>query len=189
MPRRLSDEEIRQAEAASKRVHLLLQQQYGGNQRRMAAAAGVSQALISLVVTGRQRPGRQLLEALSRLPGVDPAWVLRGVGQPLQSATMGSLPIAFAVLPGSPSSHPELFTGLRHPVAAELHKESRYWLPIWENSRLANVAEWKLQHGDLLLLETSGDVTSRRELALRQVLRRALGTADRSRVRDRQVER
>ncbi len=166
MPKHLTAEEIRDAAAARKRVQVLLEMQYAGNQRRLASAAGVSQALISMVVTGRQRPGRQLLEALGRLPGVDPAWVVRGIGQPLLPVTTDSLPIAFALLPGPPSKHPELFTGLRHPVAADLRKESRYWLGIPAHSQLTTVNEWKLLNGDLLLMETSGDATCRPELVL-----------------------
>ena len=137
-----------------------------GQPARSGGESGGFAALISMVVNGHQGPGKQLLGALARLPDVNAEWVLRGIGQPLLPATRGTLPISPCVLPGPPLAYPHMLTGSRHAVPTALEQDARYWLQIQPQSPLIQVDKWKFRSGDLLLMETSSDWTSRLELAL-----------------------
>jgi transcriptional regulator with XRE-family HTH domain len=158
MSRRKSGEVLGQRQAAAARARLVLDQLYGGNQSRLARDVGVSQSLISKVARGERTPGRKLLEALARLPGVRPEWALRGEGAPFAPTTRGTLPVALGVLPGWPERFPERLTGQRHPIAEALERASRYWMAVPAGSPLTAVACLALLPGDLILFDANPDV-------------------------------
>jgi hypothetical protein len=63
------------------------------------------------------------------------------------------LRVATAVLPGVPSDHPHLFTGLFFPVADAYYGDMRYWLQVPADSSITSSEQWKVKQGDFLLLE------------------------------------
>ena len=63
------------------------------------------------------------------------------------------LRVATAVLPGVPSDHPHLFTGLFFPVADTYYGDMRYWLQVPADSSITSSQQWKVKQGDFLLLE------------------------------------
>lgn len=165
MARQGSEEIERQREAVRLRVEWVLNHLFAGKQRRMAAAMGQDQAYLSRVINRRQGVGPEFLDAVARLPGLNPAWVLHGEGEPLLSPTRGTLPVSPAVLPGPPLTCPHLLSGSRHMVAEALDRDTRYWLQVQESWPMVQVPTWKLSPGDLLLMETTKDWTGRLDLA------------------------
>jgi transcriptional regulator with XRE-family HTH domain len=147
-------------------VRLLLDTHFGGNQTQAAERLGVSQSLVNKIVRGQRTPGRKLLEKLARLAGVNPDWVLHGRGQPLLPPTKGTLPVSPGLLPGPPGRHADLLTGERHPVAEPFERESRYWMQLHALSPLLHVTAWGILPNDLLLMETSSDLTTRLDLVV-----------------------
>lgn len=153
MARKLSEEARGRREAVRQRVVRLLNLLYGGRQRRMAEAVRMPHPQISRVVNGRIGASPQLLDALASLPGVNPAWVREGTGEPLLNPSAGALPIAVGVLPGWPERWCQLLTGERHPVAEAFCRPSRYWVvlpptcPLLKKTALAQLS------GDHLLFD------------------------------------
>jgi hypothetical protein len=166
MPRRLKPEELVRRRGESERVRFILNTCCGGNQSLLAERLPASQSLISKVVRGEQMPGRKLMEKLARLPGINPAWVLEGVGEPLLPPRKGTLPIALGVLPGWPEHYPHMLTGGRHTVAEADEGESRYWLRVQEHWPLVQVTAWGILPGDLLLMDSSPDWTAREDMVM-----------------------
>jgi transcriptional regulator with XRE-family HTH domain len=152
------------SDALRDRVRYLLEYRWHGNQREMARAIGVSQGLISKVLSGAQSPGRRLLRALEGYPGVNLEWLRKGTGQALPTPEEGSLPVAPGVLPGPPLEYPHLLTGSRHPVANAMSRSSRYWVPIPAGSPLLMTERFQLRFGDMLLLEADRAWTQRADL-------------------------
>lgn len=146
------------------RVKFYLEYKWDGNQRRMADDLGVSQGLVSKIVNGQQGAGKDFLAALARQPGVSADWLDSGEGPPLTLPPKGTLPVALGVLPGPPLRYPHLLTGQRQPVAADLDRETRYWLDLQANSLLLRDATLALLPGDLLLMETDTAWTRRLDL-------------------------
>lgn len=163
MGKKLSAEARRLQDEARGRVNWILTNLYGGRQRRMAEESGVPQSQISRIVNGRLGVSPDVLDALARLPGVNPDWVRRGEAQPLLPATKGTLPVALCVLRGSPLDYPQMLTGHRHPVAEQLDRETRYWLEVQPGSDLVRDPRLRMCAGDMLLMETDREWTSRLE--------------------------
>jgi hypothetical protein len=158
MKRDSSDEVQRRREAIRGRTQWILDKVFVGRQRQMAKAMHISQSLISRVVNGQQGAGPDFLAALAALPGLNPAWVREGVGEPLMPLLKGTLPVAMAVLPGWPEHHADLLTGQRHPVAEAFDRPSRYWAPVSLDSRLCQQRDLALLPGDLLLLDANREL-------------------------------
>jgi hypothetical protein len=144
---------------ATGRVLWVLRQVYGGNQRRMARHVDVSPAAVSRLVRGEQRAGPNLLKAVASNPRISREWLETGVGEPLAASAPTApaggrmLPVATAILPGVPSDHPHLLTGLFFPVADIYRGDMRYWLQVPADSSITSGEQWKVKQGDLLLLE------------------------------------
>lgn len=161
----LPQNEAGHTEAVRKRIRYLLDHRWGGSQRGMARAIGVSQGLISKVLSATQKPGRRLLGAIERYPGINSDWLRNGIGHPLPTPEQGSLPVALGVLPGPPLEYPHLLTGSRHPVADAMYRLSRYWMSVPSQSPLLSAERFQVRPGDLLLLEAERVWAGRPDLA------------------------
>jgi len=53
----------------------MLRQAFGFSQAQIATCSGVSTFFVSLLETGKARPGEQVREALAKLFNVDPSWL------------------------------------------------------------------------------------------------------------------
>lgn len=155
MARRFSEDAQRRREGLQQRVAWVLDHLFGGKQRRMAAEMGMTQSLISRIVNGHQGAGPEFVEALKRLPGLNPRWVDAGEGAPLVPPTKGTLPVARGILPGEPASYPELLTGERHPVAEAFERSSRYWIRLIAGAPALSAHDLALLPGDLLLFDAN----------------------------------
>lgn len=115
----------------SERVRYFLDFLFAGNQSKMADALGIPQPVISRVVTGKLRPGKQLLAALIAHPKVNPAWLAAGKGDPLlatETATAEGwpVPVASCLLPGLPSACQKMLTPLVQFVPGVMFRDSLY---------------------------------------------------------------
>ncbi len=137
---------------------------FNGRTREMARHLNVTHSVISKVCRGQQGPGDQLLARLSDHPRVNTRWLLEGIGDPLLPVTSGTLPVSNAILPGPPGIHRGMLSGERYPVAADLERDSRYWLRQADD--LPNVS---MLAGDLLLVETDSDQLARLDLVHRKL--------------------
>jgi len=149
---------------ARERLLLVLEQSFHGHQTRLAAALGVTPALVSTIVRSVQPPTRNLMTRLGTVEGVNPNWAMTGEGEPWGADTRGTLPVATALLPGSPLRYPHLLSGQRHPVARDFERATRYWLSLTESSPLLCTPALNMLPGDLLLLETCDEWTRRPDL-------------------------
>ena len=144
--------------AAGKRVGYLLRTRYACNRSAMAEELRVAHTTIGRVVSGERPPGRQLLAAIAGLPGVNPAWLLSGQGEPfLKSASSQAgwlLPIAKRFLPGSPLDHASLLSKEFFPVAGTFYRPSRYWHEIQPAAPIVRDGGQGVLRDDLLLFET-----------------------------------
>ena len=165
MPR-ISEDARRQRMVARDRVVWVLNNVFHGRQRRMADALGISQSQLSRIASGQLGPSPEILDAVARLPGINPEWVLHGEGEPLLPPTRGTLPVSPFVLPGPPLTCSHLLSGSRHMVAEALDRDTRYWLQVQDSWPLVKAVEWKISPGDLLLMETTHDWTGRLDLGL-----------------------
>ena len=62
------------------RLNEILQRWFCGSQSEMARQLGVTQAAISLAVTGKRKLGPRLLTAVKGLPGLPVDWLIGGKG-------------------------------------------------------------------------------------------------------------
>jgi transcriptional regulator with XRE-family HTH domain len=69
-------------EAIGDRVRYILEVKFYNNQMQMSRAAGCSQAALSLIAANRQKPGANILNKISKISGVNAAWLHTGEGQP-----------------------------------------------------------------------------------------------------------
>jgi transcriptional regulator with XRE-family HTH domain len=147
------------------RVRLLLALIWSDNQREMARSLGLSQTLISLMLSGARRPSRRLLAALASHLKVNAAWLQSGKGRPLRDDQPTGLPVSTTILPGSPDQFSALILDApRHPVASEYYATSRYWLALAEDAPAIREPALCLRDGDLLLVETATATIQRPEL-------------------------
>jgi transcriptional regulator with XRE-family HTH domain len=153
---------------SNKRFRRILEIRFAGNQSAMALALGVSQSMLSRVVSGKKAPGPRLLMALSRCPGVNAHWALSGEGEEAQRDDPGAvadnqrLPLVREVLPGPPLKCRELQTGATFPVFADYYSPSRYWLELETKNPLVQGDESGMRSGDLILLDADPRIWRRR---------------------------
>lgn len=144
----------------AQRIEWILENHFGGSQRKMARAVGTSQASLSRIINGVQRPGSKLLSAIASLPEVSDSWMYTGNGVPLVSSPQGlaveelELPVARRLLPGPMEQHRDLLTDDGFPVARRFYRESRYWYEVQRGDPIVGEAGRKIEVGDLLLMET-----------------------------------
>jgi hypothetical protein len=139
----------------------------------MAKAAGISRTNISDLVNHERVPGSNVIDSISRLPGVNGMWVRSGVGKrllsdaPLNSST--AVPLSRRPLPGPLQKHRDL-VGTDVVDILSVITESTYWLEI--SRATAESPGARLLHlrvGDRILLETDRDRFPREELIDDQV--------------------
>jgi hypothetical protein len=159
MGKKPTPEHVEWQRAARERLVLVLDRLYGGNQSSLARALGVTQALVSIVVREVQPPTRNLMARLGALERVNPRWVETGEGEPLLPDVRGTLPVSDVLLPGPPAEHAALMTGERFAVASAFDRPSCYFWRLTAGHPGLAVDEWRLRQGDLLLMDTSREVT------------------------------
>ena len=142
----------------SKRIHRLCMLLFSDIQLREAARQiGVANPLLSRTLSGARGPSKTLIEKLAAYPGVNPRWLLHGIGDPLIEGGL-SLPV-IKRLPKKPETKWEELEqeAERFWVAEARFSESRYWWQVTPQT-LRSWGRWaakcKAAAGDYLLLET-----------------------------------
>lgn len=112
-----------QLSPAAKKVAELIDELAGGNQRKFAQLAGCSQPLLSRICSGKQEPGRKLLDRISHLQkhGGIPQFESRKT-----RPQVTTIPIANSLLDGPPSERGDQLTDETLNVSAVLSRQSLY---------------------------------------------------------------
>lgn len=146
--------------ASAERVVWLLNKVWHGSQSRMAEETGISQSAISNVVTGRQQPGRKMLEKLSSSALVNSTWLVTGHGDPLitvggESGRRASY-VARRLFEGLPEDNGDCL-GHMLEVPLPYYRPSRYWLQVDDDSPLLRIGSLRLASGDAVLFEPEAE--------------------------------
>ena len=143
------------------RIERLLFLLFSGIQQRDASRQlSVSQTLISTSLTGFRNPSKTLIEKLSAYPGVNPRWLLDGIGEPLQEGFETTLPVILKISQKLGTPWEELTSESdRYRISENQYSETRYWYRVTKRA-LKEWGEWaekkiRLQPDDYLLLETA----------------------------------
>lgn len=144
----------------SERVVWLLATLWGGNRSEMAREISCSHTVLTKIAAGQQSPGSSLLGRIAEHSKVNPAWLLKGVGEPLlqertDSPTEGwPVPIANQLLPGTPNECRSMLSGESFPIAGAFYRPARYWLRVQRGEPALRDPSQKLKEGDMILMET-----------------------------------
>jgi hypothetical protein len=144
----------------AQRVSWLLDEIWEGNRSEMARAVGVTHSVLGKIAAGEQNPGRRLLEAISKHPKVNPAWLFSGEGSPLlaekSQEPLDGWPVKIAaqLLPGPVEQHRNLLLDDAFLVAGALYRPSRYCYRINPRDPIANDRRTYVTGGDLLLVDS-----------------------------------
>lgn len=124
----------------------------------MARDVRVRPGSISNVITGKRKPGRAIISAISAHPLVNARWLLHGTGSPLRTddedPSESALPVASRPFVGSPRENPDAFPGELYAVPRRLARPSRYWLRMDIGNPLTRDADLKIAVGDFVLFES-----------------------------------
>lgn len=140
----------------ARRVEWVLKKVWNGSQKRMAADIGVSQPVVSHIVTGRQEPGRKFLAALAGNPLINSRWLMTGEGDPLITQTTEpgrrAVYVARCLFEGLPEDHGDCLGDMLE-VPIRCYRPSRYWFQVPVNCPLVSVISLKIAVGDNVLFE------------------------------------
>ncbi len=96
---------------AARKMRELVESVGGGSQRAFASQVGCSQPVISRILNGQQEPGKDLIEKIAGLKGVDGAELKRAYEESLSGLGEDyQVPIASCLLDGSPLANKEKLT-------------------------------------------------------------------------------
>jgi transcriptional regulator with XRE-family HTH domain len=143
-----------------KRINQIVDEGYDGSQRALADAAGVSQALLSRVISGDRAPSRKLLRAIGSLPQINAKWLETGKGKPLQTqpqilTDLGALvPFAKQLLPGTPLQFEHLLRSLFIAVPRQYFGEDVYAISVNEVVDAGQFATDALQNNNMTREDT-----------------------------------
>ena len=161
------------------RIVLLLKIRWKGNQRRMARDLGISQASISRVERGVQKPGLRLVSAIAAHPQISDTWLHTGRGEPIVATSAEapgdgwSLPVVTRSLPGKPEDYANRLSGMVFPVVKPLYRNTCYYLKVSKEIGLAPDEDNLDRRGGSA---ADGDerthLDGRRRVAAREILRR-----------------
>lgn len=143
----------------ARRVQRLLKLLFADVQQREASRQiGVTQSLLSRTLSEEREPSKTLLEKLASFPGVNPRWLLDGVGEPLLSDCT-TLPVVTRLPKTAEAMWQETVSGDEtYRISENQFSETRYWCRLTKTT-VKSWGDWGQRHlrpkdGDYLLLET-----------------------------------
>jgi len=127
-----------------------------GNQRAFARAVGCSQPVLSRILNGRQQPGRELLERIAALPGVDRDELLATlkVDTTLDRAAETMVPVANSLLDGNPASRPDQLTARTIILSPDVYRPSLYAVSAKACEPAYSDALERMRADDLIIIES-----------------------------------
>lgn len=129
----------------------------GGSQRAFARLVGCSQPVISRVINGQQRPGRDLVERIAQLDGVDREALLASLDEPLphDRSDDSVVPIADSLLRSVPTQ--ELFSASTVAVSKKVFRPTLYAVRARACEPAYSDPAERLRADDLIILDSSTD--------------------------------
>jgi len=135
----------------------LVEQISGGNQRDFARKTGCSQPLISKILSGKQQPGRELLEKMASLDGVDRPAILRFIDVDDTSLVWGEaqVPIAQCLLDGHPEDRRDQLTTNSVVLSRSIYRPSLYAVAARGCEPAFGDPSERMRADDMIVIESS----------------------------------
>lgn len=145
--------------AASQRIADLIESVAGGSQRQFAAQVGCSQPVLSRIVNGQQQPGRDLIERIAQLEGVDRESLLESLGEKTSAVVVEEflIPVAQCLLRSSPAKQPDQLTAGTLAVSYTVYRPTLYAVPARMCEPAFTDPSEKLRPDDLVVIESATD--------------------------------
>ena len=138
-----------------------------GNQRDFARKVGCSQPLLSRIVTGKQEPGKELLQRIARYCGMDPAELLATLEIPLTFGNAATtIPVAQGLLDGSPATLRHELTTDTLTVAPTVYRDSLYAVVAKRCEPAFSDPSELMRGDDLLVIDSSMERVEKNLLTL-----------------------
>lgn len=135
----------------------LIDSEAGGSQRRFASMVGCAQPVLSRIVNGRQEPGRDLVERIAKLDGVDRQSLLDCLGERADEDFFEecSIPIAPCLLRSCPPGGSDQLTASTLAVSYSVHRPSLYAVQARMCEPAFSDPSERLRPDDLIVIESS----------------------------------
>jgi len=145
--------------ASAQSVAELVERISSGNQREFARAVGCAQPVISRIVNGKQEPGRELLEKIAGLEGVDRAALLATLKSetPNSHVSETMVPIAHCLLDGHPATRWDQLTTSTVAVSPSVFRPSLYAVAARSCQPACSDPSERMRPDDLIIIESSLD--------------------------------
>jgi len=127
-----------------------------GNQRAFARAVGCSQPVLSRILNGKQEPGRELLERIAVLDGVDRAALLATLNADtaVNWAAETMVPIANSLLDGNPAGRRDQLTTRTIALSPDIYHPSVYAVPARMCEPAFSDARERMRADDLIVIDS-----------------------------------
>jgi transcriptional regulator with XRE-family HTH domain len=143
--------------AIAQRIADLIDTVGGGSQRAFAAKIKCSQPVLSRIVNGQQQPGRDLIERIAQLDGVDKESLLESLDDAHRADNTGELliPVTQCLLPSFSANHRELATANTLAVPNSLYRPTLYAVPARMCEPAYSDPSERLRPDDLIVIESA----------------------------------
>lgn len=145
--------------ASAQSIVELVERISGGNQREFARTVGCAQPVISRIVNGKQEPGRELLEKIAGLDGVDRAALMATLKSEMPGSHFSEtlVSIAQCLLDGNPATRWDQLTTNTIAVSPTVFRPSLYAVAARSCEPAFSDLSERMRPDDLLIIESSLD--------------------------------
>lgn len=140
---------------AAQKIVELIETIGGGSQRKFAAMTGCSQSVLSRVANGQQEPGRELIERIAKLAGVDGKSLLDSRDQATHHDLTDDflVPIVTSLLRSAPE--PNQLSASTLAVSRAIYRPTLYAVPARACEPACSDPAERLRPDDLIVVESS----------------------------------
>ena len=141
---------------SAKMVSELVRTLGGGSQRKFARLVGCAQPVISRIVRGEQQPGRDLLERIAKVKGVDRDALMATLVPSIEMGETANalVPVFDGLLNGSPAAQQGRLTGETVAVAPLGFRPTLYAVRARACASVLNNEQERMLPNDLVIIES-----------------------------------
>lgn len=141
----------------AQKISDLIESVGGGSQRTFAGLVGCSQPVISRIVNGQQKPGRDLIERIDQLDGVDREAIMASLDEPIRFDITDDflIPIVSSLLRSPPE--PDQITASSLAVSHAIYRPTLYAVQASACEPAFDDPSEKLRPNDLIVIDSSTD--------------------------------